>query len=484
MSRWVDHAAERAVLAAVMLDPGADVGDGVVNRTLTAVSAVVRPDDLDHPAHHTVYAAMLRLGARRSAIDVVTLCAELRAEGRLNAVGGPQFVGELTDEIPTLAFAGHHAKTVADLALVRRRREALAEALHHIDAGGLGLDETLVAVDRAASRACEARPSGAVTAHHHGQSAIEYLQSAREARERGRSVSARFGLESLDGARDGSHGGRTGGVPGTRVIGVSAPPGAGKTTLVTQSAIVTAEDGGGVLWFSTEIPGREIAIRYACQHADPPVSQVDALSGAIDQATFGRLARHLGPGAFGRLPIKIWSENLRIEHIAATVSAECAKGGVRLVVLDYFQDLEGGEGESETTSQQARARIIKSIARDNHVGVLLVSSLTKEAEKAGGKRATTANLSGAGVRYASDVVIELARDPDARPDEAGEVAVTAQITKHRYGIPGAVPLLFDGARGRFRDASRHVDHGAPPEAPDDDGPAWPAGGRDSDAGDF
>lgn len=483
MSRWSDPEACRAVLAAVLLDPGEPVGDGLfVNHTFARASAIVRDsEDFDDPRDAEAWKAFATLAARRAPIDVRTASAELRAMNRLEAVGGPQYLGGLTDEIPTLEHVESHARIVRDCALVRRRRQAHAEAVAIADHGDLTLDETLVALDRKGREASESRPSGAVTAAHHGQAAIELISNARTARTAGRTLAARFGIEAFDGYRDGSGGGRTGGVPRSRVIGVAAPPGSGKTTFVTQAAEVTAEDGGGVLWFSTEIPGREIALRYACQHAEPPVSQIDAVSGYLDDATFLRLAELLGPRGFGRLPVKIYSENLRIEHIAATVSSECARGDVRLVVLDYFQDLEGGRGDGETNVQQDRARVIKSIARDNDVGLLLVSSLTKEAEKQSGKgRATSANLSGAGVRYASDVVIELSR-ADADADERQPYEVVAAITKHRYGVPGKVRLMFDGARGVFTEIVEHREHeAAPAPPPDDEPPPWVD--RQSDAG--
>ncbi len=449
-ARWIDEDAERAVLAAPLLVPSYEDDQGrCSNGPLRRMRAIVSAGDFTDPRHATIWEAMVAVDARREPVDLNTLSAELRARGLINTVGGAQYLGEITDAIPTVAHCEAHARLVAKLARVRRRRSRLAEMVRVIDDGALGLDDTLAALDTRAAALMESRPSTGTSAEDHGEAAIELVMTVREARGARRVTTARFGIEALDGARDGSHGGLLGGIMPGRVVTVSAPPAAGKTTLATQAALTTAADGGRVLWFSTEIPGREVAVRYACQSSDPPVSQVDALAGCLDDDALARVIE--GLRAFKRLPINIYADDLSIDAIAATVSAECAAGPVALVVIDYFQDLDESGRENETAEQKHRAKVIVGIKRTLSVPVLLVSSVTKDAQRnaASGKRATSANLHGAGIAYASDVVIEIARtDPD---DEGDEVGVDLVITKARYGKMGRVRCEFDQPRGCFRD---------------------------------
>lgn len=448
--RWFDADAEKAVLAAPLLVVSDEDARGrCSNGPLRRMAPLVTAKDFHDPNHALIWSALVAIDGRGEPIDLNTLSAELRTRERLNTVGGMQYLGELTDAIPTVAHCEAHARVVAKMARVRRRREAHARALLLVDGGHRGLDETLTALDAVASGLTEQRPATGTSAAEHADAAIEFVMLAREARATKRTAAARFGVEALDGAHDGTHGGLLGGLLPGRVITVSAPPAAGKTTLATQAAIRTALDGGRVLWASTEIPGREIAIRYACQSADPPVSQVDALAGCLDDRELHRVVE--GLRAFKTLPINIFSEDLSIDAIAATVSAACAESPVRLVVVDYFQDLEPSGLENETAEQKHRARIIKAIARNNNVPVLVVSSVTKDAQRnaGNGKRATSANLFGAGIAYASDVVIEITRtDPD---DEGDEVGAELAITKARYGKMGRVQCVFDMPRGVFRE---------------------------------
>ena len=111
-TRLIDIAAERAVLASMMLD----------NDTIAVIAAKVAPRDFYEPRHSVIFEGIVAVRARREPVDILTLTAELRDRERLNAVGGAQYLGEITDFIPTTAHCETHASIVADLAGRRRAR--------------------------------------------------------------------------------------------------------------------------------------------------------------------------------------------------------------------------------------------------------------------------------------------------------------------------------------------------------------------------
>src|SRR5438067_474334 len=105
-----DLEAERSVLGAVLLDHDA----------LRSVKRFVAKEDFYHPRHALIFEAMQALDARGVPIDLVTLSAELRSRERLQAAGGVQYIGELTDAIATTAHVASHAQIVADIGRTRR----------------------------------------------------------------------------------------------------------------------------------------------------------------------------------------------------------------------------------------------------------------------------------------------------------------------------------------------------------------------------
>src|SRR3954469_5670198 len=87
-----DLEAERAVLGGVLLD----------NAALATVESICASGDFYHPSHAVIFDAVHALSERGEPVDIVTLSQELRAKERLNTIGGTQYLGELTDTIPTI----------------------------------------------------------------------------------------------------------------------------------------------------------------------------------------------------------------------------------------------------------------------------------------------------------------------------------------------------------------------------------------------
>ena len=117
-----DLDAERAVLAAILLD-----GDGAADVWRT-VSSLLTARSFADPRHALVFDCVAAIVARGQHVDVVTLGGELTARRRLHTVGGAQWLGELTDGLPTLAHCETHARLVLAASvrreLGRRAREA------------------------------------------------------------------------------------------------------------------------------------------------------------------------------------------------------------------------------------------------------------------------------------------------------------------------------------------------------------------------
>lgn len=234
VAQVVDHdlAAERAVLAAVLLDDTGDLW------TWGRVSAIVDRAAFYSPQHAVVFDAMAALVARGVPVDVVTLAAELRAMDRLNTVGGAQFLGALTDEIPTLSHCESHARIVAEYA-ARRRTYQLARAFAAKVHGGTPLGALIAgmvsALDAVPIPGVEAPTMEADVDRYAATIAGEVAPSAPP---------VPTGIADLDAALCGGlrHGAYyLGGLPGD-----------GKTTLMLQIAASIAAAVGWVLVISKE----------------------------------------------------------------------------------------------------------------------------------------------------------------------------------------------------------------------------------------
>ena len=110
---------------------------GCILHTVEAMAAAERilndRDDLYKPAHRLIYDAMATLVSRGEQPDPVTVAAELRATGQLEAAGGAGVLLALQVAPPATDASPLYARVIADLAR-RRRKIELARAIAAIAA--------------------------------------------------------------------------------------------------------------------------------------------------------------------------------------------------------------------------------------------------------------------------------------------------------------------------------------------------------------
>ena len=102
--------AEQAVLGSLLIDPDA----------IIKVANFLRPEDFFRERHSWIYDAMLALNERREPLDFVTLVDELERREKLEEVGGPAYITELSGNTPTSIYVDHYARIVERTALLRR----------------------------------------------------------------------------------------------------------------------------------------------------------------------------------------------------------------------------------------------------------------------------------------------------------------------------------------------------------------------------
>ena len=116
-----DGAAEASILGGVILQPEA-----------LGVLEDLEVDDFYDNRHKVVFAAIRNLEARGAPIDVVTLEDEIRRGGKLEAIGGPGFLGELALAVPTVENVEHYKRIVRMHASNRQVQLVLGSALHRV----------------------------------------------------------------------------------------------------------------------------------------------------------------------------------------------------------------------------------------------------------------------------------------------------------------------------------------------------------------
>ena len=105
--------AEQSVLGAIIIDPE------LINTT----QEVLLPESFYRGAHQHIFRAMMNLNEDNKDIDVVTIMDQLSQEGRLSEAG-PQYLAELTNNVPTTRNVQYYTEIVFKHATKRKLIQA------------------------------------------------------------------------------------------------------------------------------------------------------------------------------------------------------------------------------------------------------------------------------------------------------------------------------------------------------------------------
>lgn len=449
-----DIDAETAVLGAIMLD----------QRVLAQVSAIVTEEDFYHPAHGLIFEVFKTLDANGKPIDPVTVCDELRRRERLNTVGGAQYLGELTDVIPTIVHAPAHAGIVADLARTRRVRDAGQEI--YLRASERGNVESYVEwATQRLEKATRARGSkGMVDPVDLAVAVSNELSLAVENRALC-VASPATGLVDVDKILP---------LRGNRFVILAARPAMGKTSLAMKIAASTARaTGQSVMFFTLEMTGAELVRRFVSMEYGLNVEAMEKgmLSGD-DLARF-----HAGLEVWAKAGIWVnpddqmeWSvESIVAEVMTFADSAKKAGKPLALIVIDYLQLIKLGDAETKDAAIGIITRKLKLLSKALKVPIIALSQLNRKCEERGDKRPMLSDLRDSGsIEQDADVVAFVYRDEVYNKNTSDKGIAEIIIAKQRGGRCGTAKVLFVGERTLFTDLAA----GEPPPGayPADDVP--------------
>ncbi len=414
-----DLQAERAVLAAALLD-----GEGL-ERVISRVSTIVRAADFYDPRHALLWDVVVALHGRGEPVDVLTVVAELRARDRLNTVGGAQFVGELTDEIPTLSHCESHARIVSDLAERRRALDALQAGTQRLLSG-----EPLAAVRGSLDKSLGAAQEP-LTATRVGED-LDALFETMWARRNGEETALRTPWAPVDALLGG------GLWPGMYTL--VGGTGSGKTQWAVQVSVEAAKRGKSVLYLALELSREDLAARVLGAVSGVAWSRI--LRGTLEDAEVAVVTE----AARGVAGLPFHTEcGPPFGYSVETLAARAWALRPAVIVIDYLQLCAGRNGEEPRTVVGRVSYWARLLARDLGASVIVLSStaranygdLVNDPSRDAGDLVGLGKESGE-IEYAADAVMVLARNAD-RP--RSRVLV---LSKNRHGPVGRAELDWNG----------------------------------------
>ena len=433
---------EESVLGALMLEKDA----------LTNVIDILKPENFYKDANQEIYQAIIDLFNNSEPVDLLTVTAQLKKNGRLDLVGGSYYVTQLTTKVNSASNIEYHSRIVLEQSIKRQlievsgevQKEAYEDTTDVFDLLD-NTEQSLFDISESHIRKNYSQVSGIM------KEAIEELESKKSKKDGITGVPS--GFIDLDNITSGWQ-------PSDLII-IAGRPSMGKTAFVlSMMRNASIDHNMPMAIFSLEMSSLQIVNRLISSEAELDSDKIkkgnlkdyewQQLLHKTDQLNNAKIFIDDTP-ALSILELRAKSRRLKSQH------------DIQCIIVDYLQLMSGEYGKTSGNREQEIASIsrsLKAIAKELNVPVLALSQLSRAVETRGGdKRPVLSDLRESGsIEQDADMVLFIYRADryDINEDEDGNLtAGVAEILlrKNRNGPTGKVKLKFIERFAKFADMS-------------------------------
>lgn len=414
---------------------------------VSAAIEVLKEEDFYREDNKAIYAAILNLYNRSEPIDIITLKSELSAMGKLEAVGGLEYVASLPDKVPTTANAGQYIKIVEEKSVLRNLIKTANELIT------LGYDPTQEVediIDSAEKKIFEVMQKR----NQKGYSSIKdvlvdtFTQLEQLYNQKQHITGVPTGFADLDY--------KTAGLHQSDLILVAARPAMGKSAFALNIATNAAVKANvPVVIFSLEMSKEQMVNRILCSEAMVDSNKVR--TGTIDDDEWAKLAAASGQLSEAQIFIDD-TPGISIMEIRAKCRKLKLEKNIGLVVIDYLQLVQGTNKRGGSREQEISeiSRSLKILAKEINVPVIALSQLSRAPEQRPDHRPMLADLRESGaIEQDADIVMFLYRDDYYNEDSEKKNIAEVILAKHRSGSTGTVELLWLGNYTKFANIDKY-----------------------------
>lgn len=432
-----DIEAEQAIIGSMLTDK-----DAVI-----AAIEILREQDFYREDNRIIYSAILNLYNRSEPIDIITLKAELKSMGKLEAVGGLEYIVQLPDRVPTTSNVEQYIKIVEEKSMLRALIKTADELIT------LGYDPTQEVeqvIDTAEKKIFEVMQKK----NQNGYSSMKdilidtFTQLEQLYNQKEMITGVPTGFADLDY--------RTSGLHNSDLILVAARPAMGKSAFALNIATHAAVRGKvPVAIFSLEMSKEQMANRILCSEA--MVDSAKVRTGKIDDEEWGKLAAASGELSEAGIYIDD-TPGISVMEIRAKCRKMKLEKNIGLVVIDYLQLVQGSNRKGGSREQEIAeiSRSLKILAKEINVPVIALSQLSRAPEQRVDHRPMLSDLRESGsIEQDADIVMFLYRDDYYNEDTDKKNIAEVIIAKHRSGATGTVELLWLGNYTKFANIDRY-----------------------------
>ena len=432
---------EEAVIGAMLID----------KKGVDEVIDLLQPEAFYKSAHQNIFESILNLFQNSQPIDLLTVSADLKKNGKLESVGGDYYLVQLTQKVASSAHIEFHARIILQKFI---QRSLIRISNEIIESSYKDSTDVFDLLDEAESKLYDIAQGNIKKSSDTAQNLVMLAKKKIEeiANKDGLSGIS-TGFEKLDTLTSGWQ-------PSDLII-IAARPGMGKTALTLSMARnIAVTKQVPVAFFSLEMSSVQLITRL--------ISAETGLSS--EKLRTGKLADHewkqlnVKVGDLEKAPLYIDdTPALSIFDLRAKARRLASQHKIKLIVVDYLQLMTAGNNNKAGNREQEISTIsrnLKSLAKELDIPVIALSQLSRAVETRGGtKRPQLSDLRESGaIEQDADIVSFIYRpeyyqieewDDEEHSSSIGQAEFI--VAKHRNGGLDNIRMKFIGQLGKFED---------------------------------
>ena len=413
--------AEKSVLGAMLQSP-----DSVM-----LAQESLKPEDFYDPAHKEIFDSMMYLTQQGRPVDLITLDEELNRRGRLDGVGGLDYLIELSQFVPTTANTGAYIRIIDEKSTLRKLINAASEITQKSYAAEEETSDILAEAEKHIYD-ITMRKGGELLQPIQSVLLDTYDRIEELARNKGKIEGVPTGYPDLDRMLTGMH-------PGEFIL-IAGRPSMGKTSIgmnIVENAAI--RHGAKVAVFSLEMPAEQLVMRMLCSEAKVDMQSVRR--GTLTMEDWERLTDAMVPIARSQIYIDATS-GLSVPEMRSKARRLQMEHGLDLIMIDYLGLMSGsGKFNSRQEEVSGISRALKSLAQELRVPVIVLSQLSRANAGRSDHRPILSDIRDSGaIEQDADVVMFIHRESYYDPETEKKNIAEVIIAKQRNGPLGTVEL--------------------------------------------
>jgi len=341
--------------------------------SISVATDYLKPSDFYRPGHQEIFSALADMALRGIGVDLVTLREELASLGKLELVGGMEYIVALAEGVPSTAHVQYYAGIVREHA---RRRDLIVLGTELVGQGfDVGEDPAEIIMASQVrlhdlSQACQdVKEDGPLS------TALDKALAAAGEVQRDPGKRLMSGIPELDKFCCGWQ-------PG-ELVTLGGRTSTGKSTFACNVVAACAAHGKTALYVSGEMPRAQTAKRFIQSQAHVWGSRLR--EGKLSDNEWD--AAESAAEAMRSWPVHIIGKPMTIPEVslrARQLSAQWHRP-VDLIVVDYLQIMKPHEGKSRYEQIGAMSVACKQMALELDSVVMLLSQFRRPEPHVAGK---------------------------------------------------------------------------------------------------